>query len=97
MKRKGIHERKNRANLDVKDKTSALNSRGKKLPTIKCTCGAEILVMPDLDAMNQAIQNHMAKHKKTNRPSAEGTEEESILEQFLVEQLLRIAGRLGRR
>jgi hypothetical protein len=34
------------------------------LPTIKCECGAEILVLPDLQAMNRAIKAHVAEHKK---------------------------------
>ena len=37
------------------------------LPIISCECGAEILVVPDLKAMNRAIQAHVAKHRKTER------------------------------
>jgi hypothetical protein len=36
----------------------------KRLPIINCECGAEILVVPDLQAMNRAIKNHAAKHRK---------------------------------
>ena len=38
-----------------------------RLPIINCECGTEILVVPDLQAMNRAIKNHVAKHKKKKR------------------------------
>lgn len=34
------------------------------LPIISCQCGTEILVVPDLKAMNRAIKTHVAWHKK---------------------------------
>ena len=34
-----------------------------RLPIIKCECGDEILLLPDLKAMDQAVQNHLLKHK----------------------------------
>lgn len=39
----------------------------KRLPLISCECGAEILVVPDLQAMNRAIKNHAAEHRKRER------------------------------
>jgi hypothetical protein len=38
-----------------------------RLPLIKCECGTEILVLPNLRAMNRAINNHVAKHKQRER------------------------------
>ena len=35
-----------------------------RLPIINCECGAEILVIPDLSAMDRAIKTHAAKHRK---------------------------------
>jgi hypothetical protein len=35
-------------------------------PIIKCVFGFEILVVPDLKAMNQAIKNHVKKHNKSS-------------------------------
>lgn len=43
------------------------------LPIISCECGAEILVVPDLKAMNRAIKAHAVDHRKnekTNRNKA---------------------------
>jgi hypothetical protein len=34
------------------------------LPIISCECGAQILVVPDLQAMNRAIETHVAEHRK---------------------------------
>ena len=39
----------------------------KHLPIITCDCGAEILVVPDLRAMNLAIKAHVAEHRKKGR------------------------------
>ncbi|MGO8806708.1 MAG: hypothetical protein ACLQO7_08950 [Candidatus Bathyarchaeia archaeon] len=36
------------------------------MPTIECTCGEKILVVPDVAAMERAIKNHKAKHKSVN-------------------------------
>jgi hypothetical protein len=39
----------------------------KRLPIINCECGTEILVVPDLQAMNHAIKTHVANHRKKKR------------------------------
>jgi len=36
------------------------------MPIVECTCGAKILVVPDVTAMKRAIKNHKAKHKSVN-------------------------------
>jgi hypothetical protein len=38
-----------------------------RLPIINCECGAEILLLPDLQAMNRAITAHVAEHRKKRR------------------------------
>jgi hypothetical protein len=50
------------------------------MPIVKCTCGAKILVVPDLTAMNKALKSHMAEHKGAN-------------EQFLTQQILKAASK----
>ena len=60
----------------------------KRMPIIKCVCGSEILVLPDLKAMNLAIDNHVTtKHKTTPDDSDRLTE-------FLAEQVLLLATRI---
>jgi hypothetical protein len=45
--------------IDVAD-----NYLKERLPIINCKCGTEILVVPDLQAMNRAIKNHAAQHRR---------------------------------
>ena len=43
-----------------------------KLPIIKCdSCGAEILLVPNVKLMSQAIEAHVAKHRKKDPALAE--------------------------
>jgi hypothetical protein len=55
-----------------------------RMPIVKCACGSEILVIPDLKAMNKAINKHVAEHKKTNDYSKK-------LPKLLTEQVMLIA------
>jgi hypothetical protein len=47
------------------------------MPIIKCACGFEILVVPNLKAMDRAIKNHVTKHKKAR-----------IVSEYLTQQVL---------
>ena len=38
-----------------------------RLPIIKCECGTEILLLPDLKAMDRAIDAHVAEHRKKGK------------------------------
>jgi hypothetical protein len=38
-----------------------------RLPIINCECGAEILLLPDLQAMNRTIKSHVIEHRKKGR------------------------------
>jgi hypothetical protein len=61
----------------------------KRMPIVKCICGSEILVVPDLKAMNIAINNHVTtKHKTT-------IEDSERLTEFLAEQVLLLATKLN--
>lgn len=59
-----------------------------RLPTIKCECGAEILVLPDLQAMNRAIKAHAAEHRKRKRSGQSNVSQ--LLSQLL---LIKISAR----
>ena len=43
---------------------------------MKCTCGAKILVVPDVAAMDRAVKNHIAEHKEAD-------------EQFLIQEIFK--------
>jgi hypothetical protein len=60
----------------------------RNLPTIKCECGHKILLLPDLQAMGQAIEKHALEHK---RKYALTQEETDALEVNLIAQALKLA------
>jgi hypothetical protein len=62
-----------------------------KLPTIKCECGYEILLLPDLQAMGQAIEKHALDHKKKFALTQEETDS---LENNLIAEALKLASEL---
>lgn len=66
------------------------NRSSKRMPIIHCICGAPILVLPDLKAMNKAIENHIAAHKRKN--NVDLTDE---LRDFLIKQLFAVTSTLG--
>lgn len=59
-----------------------------RLPTMKCECGAEILLLPDLQAMNRAIRAHAAEHRKKRRNAQRNAIASSDISQLLSQLLL---------
>jgi hypothetical protein len=58
------------------------------LSIIKCICGAEILLVPDLKAMTEAIETHALAHgKKYKTPNGAASEVERILMLLIVQVL----------
>jgi hypothetical protein len=59
---------KTRISNVLEGKSAKVDKRFKEgLPIISCKCGAEILVVPDLQAMNRAIKTHASEHRKKER------------------------------
>ena len=54
------------------------NKSSSGMPIVKCDCGAKIMVVPDLAAMDRAITAHIVEHKGAD-------------EQFLIRQILNAA------
>ena len=81
MTKKGIQEVNCTSNEGLHGKSA---SHKKRLSTIRCACGKEILLLPDLAAMNRAIKNHVAEHKKAGDDSGRL----DSLEEFLTHQVL---------
>jgi hypothetical protein len=44
------------------------------LPIIRCSCGFELLLLPDVQVMGQAIERHALEHKKNYGLTQEQTE-----------------------
>jgi hypothetical protein len=76
MTKKGVQESNF---IFSKDRTGKFVAHKTRMPIIKCVCGFEILVVPDLRAMDRAIKNHVAKHKKANDVSEWLTEQVLIV------------------
>ena len=66
------------------DRESKSGSYKKRMPTIKCVCGYEILVVPDLKAMDRAIKNHIAEHKQVDYGLALDSLEETLTHKVLM-------------
>ncbi len=88
MARKNIQEINNTSNQDHQKEVVAYK---KRMPIIRCICGSEILVVPDLKAMSIAIKTHIAEHKK----EIDGSDSLDWLEQFLTEQVLIVASEIN--
>jgi hypothetical protein len=61
------------------------------MPIIRCNCGAEILLVPDINAMNRAIENHIDIHKILTQNTNQQNDTPKQVIQNLVEQVLQKA------
>ena len=59
----------------------------RKIDTIKCECGKEIMVTPDIRAMGEAIEIHVAMHIEKMKPLVEEDAEANRLRDALIAQL----------
>jgi hypothetical protein len=71
------------ANILERENADADKHLKERLPIINCECGAEILVVPDLQAMNRAIKNHVAEHRKRERTTHKNVITSSKISQLL--------------
>lgn len=70
--------------------SAARNRRG-GMPLIRCKCGAQILLVPDIKAMIRALENHISEHKKlTLRKGKENVSPDRV-RQILIDQILQKA------
>ncbi len=63
----------------------------RRMPIIKCSCGTEILVVPDIKAMDRAINRHVAEHKIKTGNLAEKKLANKKLSEDLIRKLLKAA------
>ncbi|MGA2682817.1 MAG: hypothetical protein ABSF44_13575 [Candidatus Bathyarchaeia archaeon] len=84
MKRKSIQE----INFSDQVRQRKVAVHKKRMPLVGCTCGFEILVLPDMKAMNRALNNHVAQHNKVRDNSER-------LTKFLSEQVLVLASKMN--
>jgi hypothetical protein len=91
LTRKSIQEINFSYNQDCQRKAAAYK---KRMPIARCACGFEILVLPDLRAMNRAIKNHMTEHKQAGNGRERLSAFHSLTE-FLTEQVLIVASKMN--
>ena len=70
------------------NRSSKFGAKKQRMSVVKCVCGYEILVVPDLKAMNRAIKHHVAEHKQSNEGSKRLTD-------FLTKQVLIVASKIN--
>jgi hypothetical protein len=75
--------------------TATIETEKSRLPLIKCKCGAEILLLPDLKAMDKAIQAHAQSHCKAERNPYRAAAEVIQVQDHLIAQMLRKAGSMN--
>jgi hypothetical protein len=63
------------------------DKRNDSLPLIRCSCGAEILVLPSLERMNEAIENHVKKHERRLKAKRDKEVEAQLIREFLSAQM----------
>jgi hypothetical protein len=73
-------------------KASEKNSSS--LPVIKCSCGAEILLIPNIKEMNKAIEAHIEQHIKKIKSAKEAEAEAERLRDELIIKVLEKASEM---
>jgi hypothetical protein len=63
-------------------------SKSKGLPTVKCVCGAEILLVPDVKLMSKALEAHVEEHKRKFKNAKEAEIEAQCIMDDLIEKVL---------
>ena len=58
---------------------------------IICECGEEILLVPDVKAMGEAIENHVASHTNGIKDSEQKTKEETRIRDALIIQVFNLS------
>ena len=64
------------------------NTESKGLPIILCTCGAQILLVPNVKLMSQAIEAHALEHaNKIEDPKEAEEEAKRVIDDLTVKVL----------
>ena len=64
------------------------------LPVIRCSCGAEILLVPNVKLVGEAIENHADAHKQKVKDPEEAEAETEKIHNELIVKILEKACRL---
>jgi len=78
----------------VPQKKSRKATDNSHLPTVKCSCGAKILLIPDVKKMNQAIEDHILAHTKNIQNVKEAEAEAERIRNELIIKVLDLASEM---
>ena len=59
-----------------------------RLPVIRCSCGAEILLVPTVKKMGETIENHADSHKQKVKDPEEAEAEAEKVRNDLIAKIL---------
>lgn len=59
-----------------------------RLLVLKCECGSKILLIPDVEVMSKAIENHVKEHRKQESDPIKAEAIARRVENNLIQQLL---------
>jgi hypothetical protein len=95
MSREAMHEIRPISSNGHKDQRPFVaKNRNGGMPIIRCVCGAEILLVPDVKEMNRAIDSHVYKHVKIAHRNEDTFPPEGV-RRILVEQILEKASEVS--
>jgi hypothetical protein len=75
-------------------KASAKKAKGTSLPVIVCSCGVEILLVPNVQEMNKAIEAHILEHTKKIKVAKEAEAEAERIRDDLIIKVLEKASQM---
>ncbi len=75
-------------------KASAKKANGTSIPVIVCSCGAEILLIPNVQQMNKAIEAHILEHTKKIKSAKEAEAEAERIRDDLIIKVLEKASQM---
>ena len=68
-------------------KETSVNSK-KKLPIIRCECGAEIILIDQVEVLGRALDIHVEEHRAKVSDPVEAETVAKNIEEYLVKQTL---------
>jgi hypothetical protein len=75
-------------NLSAKNNPRNKNAARKGSRLIRCECGFEILLLPDLQEMSKAIEEHAATHARKEKDPGKAAFVEARIQNLLITQTL---------
>ena len=67
-----------------------------RLPIVRCKCGAEFLLIPDLAEMERTVEKHAKFHSKKEPDSAKAEKIFKEIQDYLIMEILRAASTIER-